>query len=120
MSFAARFGAAFIAALTVCAEPSAHAGERGDWFKSLKMPGSKASCCDAGDCHRTDADWRRGQWWAVVNGEWRAVPQTKVLESPASIDGEAYVCNGTPNWTVGGFPPMEPPIYCFVPPTWGM
>jgi hypothetical protein len=95
--------------------PAALAGDRGDWFKSLKMPGTKASCCDLGDCHATQADWREGQWWAVVNDEWRPVPQSQVLTSPHSIDGSAYVCNGSPSWSIGG-EPSKPPIYCFVPP----
>jgi hypothetical protein len=96
------------------------AGDRGDWFKSLKMPGTNESCCGVGDCLRADADWRDGQWWAVVHGKWRAVPQSKILASPFSIDGSAYVCAGSPPWTIGGFPPIEPPIYCFVPPNWNM
>jgi hypothetical protein len=95
---------------------TALAGERGAWFQSLKMPGTKASCCGLGDCHRTEADWRKGQWWAIVDDKWRPVPPSQVLTSPPSIDGSAYVCNGSPSWSVGGS--MEPPIYCFVPPNW--
>jgi hypothetical protein len=98
---------------------AAGAGDRGSWFESLKMPGTNASCCGAGDCNRTEADWRGGQWWAVVRGEWRPVPPSKVLASPASIDGAAYICTGSPAYTFNGFEP-DSPIYCFVPPIWGM
>src|SRR5262245_26353770 len=92
-------------------------GDRGAWFRSLRVPGMKASCCDVADCQSTDANWRGGQWWAVVGGRWRPVPNEKVLKSPRSIDGSAYVCSGAPSWNVGG---TEPPIYCFVPPNWPM
>ncbi len=40
--------------------------DRGSWFKSLKQPGTGYSCCDISDCRRAEADWREGQWWAVV------------------------------------------------------
>ena len=103
-----------LALLAASSSSAAFAGDRGEWFKSLTMPGTNASCCDLADCHRTEADWRKGQWWVVVDNEWRPVPQSKVLTSPPSIDGSAYVCTGTPSWTVGG--PMQPLIYCFVPP----
>jgi hypothetical protein len=105
--------------VTVYTGPGAQAGGRGAWFESLKMPGSNASCCGVGDCHRTEAEWRDGQWWAIVNGNWLPVPDSRVLASPVSIDGSAYVCFGSPEWIIGGFG-MEPPIYCFVPPIWGM
>jgi hypothetical protein len=103
--------------LTASCWSAAFAGDRGDWFKRLRIPGTKASCCDIADCHRTEADWRDGEWWAVVNDEWRQVPQSKVLTSPPSIDGSAYICTGTPNWSMGRSP-AGPLIYCFVPPNW--
>ncbi len=102
--------------LAMCYCSVSMAGDRGGWFKSLMMPGTKASCCDLADCHATDADMRRGQWWAVVDDEWRAVPQSKVLTSPHSIDGSAYVCTGSPSWSFGGI--KDTPIYCFIPPNW--
>lgn len=108
----------FSSLLAVGCWSAAQAGDRGEWFKSLKIPGTKASCCDIADCQSTDADWRNGQWWAVVDEEWRPVPQSKVLTSPNSIDGDAYVCVGSPSWSFGGDPQFERPIYCFVPPNW--
>lgn len=82
--------------------------DRGEWFKSLKQPGSGFSCCDISDCKLAEADWRAGQWWAVVRGEWTPIPNDKVLEKPPSIDGDAYVCS-SPNRR----------IYCFVRPDLG-
>jgi hypothetical protein len=81
--------------------------DRGVWFKSLRQPGTGYSCCDISDCRRTDADWRDGQWWAVVSGEWTPIPADRELEKQ-SIDGDAYVCSS---------PTRR--IYCFVRPTLG-
>ena len=80
---------------------------RGAWFKSLKQPGSNTSCCDISDCKRTTADWREGQWWAVVAGEWTPIPEERELDKE-SIDGDAYVCSSPSRH-----------IYCFVRPDFG-
>jgi hypothetical protein len=115
ISFAAR---PLLAALLILSIGSmASAGGRASWFKSLRMPGTNASCCDIGDCHKTEADWHSGHWWAVVNEKWRQIPPTNVLKYPFSIDGAAYVCTGSPAWSLGALV-TEPPIYCFVPPNW--
>jgi hypothetical protein len=74
-------------AVTVLGFP-ADAQDRGSWFKSLKQPGSGFSCCDISDCKRTEADWRGGQWWAVVSGD---PPRDRA--DKRSIDGDAYVCS---------------------------
>ncbi len=87
---------------------SAQAEERRAWFKSLKQPDTGYSCCDISDCRRTDANWRQGQWWAVVSGEWTPIPPEKELDK-RSIDGDAYVCSS---------PTRR--IYCFIKPTLAM
>ena len=84
------------------------AEDRGAWFRGLKQPVTGASCCDISDCRRTEAEWKNGQWWADVQGEWTPIPQEKLLNK-ASIDGDAYVCSG-----------FARRIYCFVPPTMTM
>ena len=106
-------------------EAAAHDPDRGAWFKSLKTP-QGGSCCDLSDCRQTQAKQNAdGSWVAIVNGKWRDIPPEKVLASPLSIDGEAYVCNSpaTPGgWgpNYGGAPmfiePSEGTIFCFVPP----
>jgi hypothetical protein len=82
---------------------------RGAWFKSLKQPGSDASCCDISDCRQTEANWRDGQWWAKVAGEWTPVPPSRELDKK-SFDGEAYVCANR-DFKI---------IYCFVRPNLAM
>ena len=92
---------------SVSALPAHAEGERGAWFKSLRQPGTGYSCCDISDCRRTEADWRDGQWWARVAGEWTPIPSDKELEKQ-SIDGDAYVCSS---------PTRR--IYCFIKPDFG-
>lgn len=88
----------------------AQADERGDWFRSLKQPDTGVSCCDISDCRRTQARWADGKWIAIVRGHPRVVPQSKIVRSTPTIDGEAYICAGE------GGPAEMAPIYCFVPP----
>jgi len=78
--------------------------DQDDWMRSLTRPDTKTSCCNLSDCSPTDADWRDGQWWAVIRGSWTPIPPGKVVKSPLSIDGEAWVCAG------------QTVVFCFIPP----
>jgi hypothetical protein len=118
MTVISRSAKTTLAALLVFgAAQRADAANRSAWFQSLRMPGTNASCCDVSDCQRTEADFRAGRWWAVVDKKWREIPHKSVLAHPTSIDGFAYVCAGSPTWGISGFG-RDPPIYCFVPPNW--
>ena len=102
---------------------------RAEWFERLKTP-SGESCCSLSDCRQTQAEWRGDTegWWAIVNGMWRPIPADKVLSSPRSIDGAAYICMGNDsgggtndiqNPMLGNVPSLLGAIYCFVPPDLG-
>lgn len=93
------------------------ATRRHDWFKSLTIPGVGTSCCDAADCMRTEAEWRDGQWWAVIRRVWTPIPPERVLKKPTSIDGDAYACSNPEYSPQGTVNPLV--IYCFVPPDMG-
>ena len=82
-----RFSSAFLVAFLFAASAAA-AEDRSAWFKSLVQPDTGYSCCDISDCRRAEANWRDGQWWAVVEGEWTPIPPQKEL-SKRSIDGDA-------------------------------
>jgi hypothetical protein len=77
-----------------------------EWMRSLKRPDTGGSCCNLRDCNPTDAEWRDGQWWAVLRGQWIAIPPEKVLTHPRSLDGEAWLCASLSSTFV----------FCFVPP----
>jgi hypothetical protein len=98
---------------------------RAEWFEKLKTP-SGESCCNLNDCRQTRAEWRTETegWWALVNGRWRPIPADKVLASPRSIDGAAYLCMGRElpyghGSLTGNVTPLLGAIYCFVPPDLG-
>lgn len=78
--------------------------QQDNWMRSLIRPDTGTSCCNLNDCNPTDAEWHNGQWWAVYQGTWRAIPPEKVLSKPLSMDGEAWLCA------------MERTVFCFVPP----
>jgi hypothetical protein len=100
-----RVGGVFLASfVAVSSTAVAKAEDRRSWFQGLTMPGTGIPCCDISDCRRTQADWRNGQWWATVGGQWTPIPHNKEL-SKRSIDGDAYVC-ASPNRYV----------YCFIKP----
>jgi hypothetical protein len=69
----------------------ANSEDRGAWFKSLRQPGTGMSCCDIADCHKTVADWRGGQWWAIVQGAWTPIPPGKELKSSRSTVRPTFV-----------------------------
>lgn len=92
-------GLALVVATAVKAET------KGEWFRSLTVPGTvNGSCCDEADCKPTKAEHRDGQWWAEVDGTMQPVPNERIVRNPVSYDGRAYVCV----W--GGV------ILCFIPP----
>jgi hypothetical protein len=102
---------------------------RAEWFEKLKTP-SGESCCNLSDCRQTRAEWRGDTdgWWAIVNGTLRPIPADKVLTSPRSIDGTAYICMGkdsrggshdTDGNPSGDVSSLLGAIYCFVPPALG-
>src|SRR5262249_47079131 len=74
--------------------------EFGDWFRSLKEPGSEgtmggsASCCSpASDCqltdYETDAD---GRYWITAEGERIQVPPGKILQRTDNPTGRGVAC----------------------------
>lgn len=83
------------------------AGETGDWYKSLKVPGTGVSCCDISDCRGLDSDELRvneGRYEILFRGEWRPVDENRVLSRPDNPTGGAVACISP-----GGF------AYCLVP-----
>lgn len=87
------------------------------WFKTVRSPHG-VPCCDIADGHRTQAEQRprtpeqeaasMSEWWAVVDGEWRQVPQAAVIYNAGNPVGEPIV------WFVRQGPDSVY-IRCFVP-----
>ncbi len=81
----------------------ARADDLGQWFKSLRQPGTGASCCDLSDCHPTEFEIAGDHYRAVVNGVMVDIPNDKVLHNVGNPLGQAVICS------IGNT------IYCFVP-----
>lgn len=87
------------------------------FYRDLKMPDNpKIGCCSDKDCYPTQAEYRRGAWWAVRREDhsWVRVPGRKVNTEP-SPDGRAHLCSVPPS---AGAP--DPVPFCFVPPGSGV
>lgn len=76
-----------------------------EWYKNLSQPGTGYSCCSDKDCRPTRAYMDEdGKWHALVNGWWRDIPPSVVLEELAP-NGGSHVCAGEGR---------NATIYCFV------
>jgi hypothetical protein len=122
---------------------SAHDYKRPDldnWYANLHRMGF-AKCCDKTDCHVTEAEIRKGKWWARLGephvhyevktgqllgidwtpGPFKEVPDDTIVKdenghSIANPEGEAVICHQVLT-KLGGAPDYDiETVYCFVPP----
>ena len=66
------------------------------WFNDLRQPLTNMLCCSMADCRPTESRTQGNHYEAFVGGEWRVVPDDKVLERNDNPTGHAVVC-----WTPG-------------------
>jgi hypothetical protein len=88
--------------LFLCTGAAAHPPEAefGDWFRSLKEPGTEGtvgsgtSCCSpASDCQMTDYDMDAdGRYWIFAEGERIQVPPDKILQRADNPTGRGVAC----------------------------
>jgi hypothetical protein len=62
------------------------------WFNSLRMPWTNALCCSMADCRPTEARTNNDHYEVLIEGEWRVVPDDKVLNRTDNPTGRAVVC----------------------------
>jgi hypothetical protein len=62
------------------------------WFQGLRQPRTGMSCCSIADCRQTDFRTNGAHYEAMVDGEWREVPQETILERIDNPTGHAVVC----------------------------
>lgn len=88
---------------------------RDDWYRSLKVPGEKTSCCNMRDGAQIDPDKviqdTFGQWYVDLGSGYVPVPPDRVVTEPRSIDGMPYVFK-----MMQGMPDSPDGIRCFIPP----
>src|SRR5262249_39806918 len=88
--------------LTLCSSAVAHdpGAEFGDWFRSLKEPGteeitggSRSCCSPASDCQTTDYETdAEGRYWITTEGERIQVPTDKILQRADNPTGRGVAC----------------------------
>ena len=77
----------------------------GQWFQSLKQPGSGASCCSIADCRPVDDRLGSDGYEARLDDKWVKVPDQRVLHGQSNPTARAIVCRS----------PISGAILCFVP-----
>jgi hypothetical protein len=75
------------------------------WFNNLRQPWTNALCCSMADCRATQSRNDGMHYEALVEGQWRPVPDDRVLQRGDNPTGHAVVC-----WT------PHAGVLCFVPP----
>ena len=62
------------------------------WFRSLRQPGTGASCCSIADCRPADFRIQGGGYEVHLYGEWKPVPPEVILRRSDNPTGRAVVC----------------------------
>jgi hypothetical protein len=73
------------------------------WFNSLRQPWTNALCCSMADCRPVESRLNDGHYEALIENEWRRVPDHLILNRSDNPTGRAIVC-----WT------PQVGILCFV------
>lgn len=75
------------------------------WFRSLRVPGTKVSCCDESDCKRTKSRIGPAGYEAMApDGRWISIPESAILRGKPNLAREPVLC----------LSPTQA-VYCFVP-----
>src|SRR5215469_13318864 len=73
------------------------------WFNSLRQPWTNALCCSVADCRPVESRLTDGHYEALIDGEWRRIPDNLILNRNDNPTGRAVAC-----WT------PQVGILCFV------
>ena len=93
----------FVAHPVLAAPPPDADPSLAPWFNSLRRPWTNALCCSVADCRPVDSRLNDGHYEALIEGEWRRVPDHLILNRNDNPTGRAIVC-----WT------PQVGILCFV------
>lgn len=78
--------------LVMASSAQAAGPDASQWYKSLMVPGTNASCCDVSDCRPAKATFDGDRWWVLTPTGRLVVPPDAILETE-SLDGiSAYAC----------------------------
>ena len=62
------------------------------WYNSLQRPSSGFPCCSIADCRPVRARTRGDRFEALIDGEWRVVPDKAILNRMDNPTGQAVAC----------------------------
>jgi hypothetical protein len=88
-----------------------HAQWHDSFYKDLKIPGSKTSCCNLTDCRPTKIRTNGDHYEIMKDGRWIRVQQEKIVKITAP-DGGAHIC--APDSKGSRFDPDY--VFCIVMP----
>jgi hypothetical protein len=88
-----------------------HAQWHETFYKDLKIPGSKTSCCNLADCRPTQIRTNGDHYEVMKDGRWIKVQTEKIVKTTAP-DGGAHIC--APDSTSVRFDPDY--VFCIVMP----
>jgi hypothetical protein len=88
-----------------------HAQWHESFYKELKIPGSKTSCCNLTDCRPTKVRANGDHYEIMKDGRWIKVEPGKIVKVTAP-DGGAHIC--APDSKAGRFHPDY--VFCIVMP----
>ncbi len=62
------------------------------WFNSLRQPWTNALCCSLADCRPVESRLADGHYEALIEGQWRRVPNHLILDRSDNPTGHAIAC----------------------------
>jgi hypothetical protein len=77
----------------------------GQWFQSLKQPGTGASCCSIADCRPVEYRLSPDGYEAFLDAKWVRIPDHTILHGKTNPIDRAVLCRA----------PISGLILCFVP-----
>ena len=84
------------------ADPNSQIGQ---WFQSLKQPGSGISCCSIADCRPVEYRLVSDGYEALLDKDWVRIPDQAILHGHSNPTARGILCRA----------PVSGTILCFVP-----
>lgn len=85
-------GAGLLAHSALAAPPERPDPTLAPWFNDLRQPWTNALCCSLADCRPVDSRLAGDHYEVLIEGEWRTVPEHRILNRSDNPTGRAVVC----------------------------
>ena len=81
-----------IARLALAAPPPDADPSLAPWFNDLRQPWTHALCCSMADCRPVNSRLNGDHYEALIEGQWRVVPDDRILNRSDNPTGRAVAC----------------------------